>query len=472
MKKIIIPILMIILLAPTVFGAFLVAEFADSTVGYYDGEEIFKFQVPDGPNKIALTSDNKRAVVTSSVGHAITILDISNRKVLTSLDVKDVEPFGVVITNDDKYALVTNIDKGSVSVVDLEALKIIKTIIVDDSPTNIAVTKDNKFAYVTNLGSSSVTIIDLNLMKPIKKIQNPNIIRSPAMITIGKDNAYFFNTRLNVLKAINLEQQTLLNLELPAANTNINNDMKIITDFAILTGAVGDEGVVQIIDLVDKSILKDISLGTTLYGIDYDRGNAYVTTAENEVFVVDVKTDQFERINVGAKPRGIAILKEMSEMPAVMEDDMGEAEEKKSFLIPILIIIAVVFIIPWIFRPKVFDEEPKVVKPKKVEILKNDAKKETKNAKAKKVATPKKETKKEEVKLKTETKENEKETKEVKPKVTKAASKEETKVEKKPKETKKVAKKKETKKKASEDDDWIDMEEISDDEWEKMINEN
>jgi YVTN family beta-propeller protein len=136
-----------------------------------------------GPFGIAITPNGKYAYVTNfgsnnfaPIGTTVSIVNLFDRKIVTSVDTSGIQPSGIAITPDGRFAYVTNYNtlyaganfsnltagQGTVNIIDTKTKKIIPpTIAVGQSPNAIAISPNGKFAYVTDFTSNTVDVIRL-----------------------------------------------------------------------------------------------------------------------------------------------------------------------------------------------------------------------------------------------------------------------------------------------------------------------
>lgn len=132
------------------------------------GEEPARFTAPTRSTNIALTSDDRRAVVVNRDANTVSVIEVRDAngadtaKKLAEVGVGD-EPRYVALSPDDRFAYVANTASGTVSVVALSGdneYKQVDTITVGTEPRALALSPSGMLLYVANHTEKTVSIID------------------------------------------------------------------------------------------------------------------------------------------------------------------------------------------------------------------------------------------------------------------------------------------------------------------------
>jgi YVTN family beta-propeller protein len=128
-----------------------------------DGSDVNEapVEVPVGkePRYVAITPDNKRALVTNTIEGTVSVIDLtaaSPAEVGTRINV-GVEPRGIAITPNGAYAFVANFTTGTVTVIRMSTLQVAATVQTGGNPQAIAITNDgdkndlDERVYVTRM---------------------------------------------------------------------------------------------------------------------------------------------------------------------------------------------------------------------------------------------------------------------------------------------------------------------------------
>lgn len=121
----------------------------------------------DMPRQLAFTADGTQVLVVGRDTDNLTFFDVATGLPTTTIDVGDF-PVDVAVTADNRVAVVPNVFGNSVSVIDVATRSVLGTVpITGDQPFAVALTPDSNFALVAvadNGGASSVSVIDLNAL--------------------------------------------------------------------------------------------------------------------------------------------------------------------------------------------------------------------------------------------------------------------------------------------------------------------
>jgi rhomboid protease GluP len=146
-----------------------------------------------GANAIALSPDEHFAYVSSMVDNAVTVIDLQQNKIVTSIPVGDA-PRSIKVSGNGQRAYVLNTRDNSVSVLDLAANKAVGSALVLQggalqhsflAPSELWLANDDKEVWVVNSAMSLLSVVDAGTME-IKKELNPgdgNVFRAGVFFT-------------------------------------------------------------------------------------------------------------------------------------------------------------------------------------------------------------------------------------------------------------------------------------------------
>lgn len=147
---------------------------------------------PTHSTTIALTRDDKRAIVVNRDADTISVINVRNA---TGQDVGDKiaeipvgrEPRAIAIAPNDRRCFVANTVSGTVSVVDLSgsaAFTVVAEIRVGTEPRALALTPNGKKLYVANHTQGTVSIVDTATLAVVATV---DLGGNPAAIAISND---------------------------------------------------------------------------------------------------------------------------------------------------------------------------------------------------------------------------------------------------------------------------------------------
>ncbi|MGH8240491.1 MAG: YncE family protein, partial [Steroidobacteraceae bacterium] len=164
-------------------------QLADPKAALIDFSELF---AQSHSSSIALTSDDTRLVVVNRQKASASVFRVraANGSDVTEAPVEvpvGKEPRYVAITPDNKRALVTNTIEGTVSVIDLAAAtpaEVGQRIPVGIEPRGIAITPNGAYAFVANFTTGEVTVIRMSTLAVVGTVKTGG---NPQAIAITND---------------------------------------------------------------------------------------------------------------------------------------------------------------------------------------------------------------------------------------------------------------------------------------------
>ncbi|MBC7990570.1 MAG: YncE family protein [Luteimonas sp.] len=159
----------------------LVGNKSDDTVwriGLEDGRKLGEFATGQGPHEIAVSADQRIALVTEyghqQPGNTLSVVDTATGRVLRTVDLgKHTHPHGARVLAGGRRALVTTEDSGALLVVDIDKGKVERAIAVGEGRGHmVAVSPDGKTAYVSKIEAGTVSRIDLAAARKTDEVES------------------------------------------------------------------------------------------------------------------------------------------------------------------------------------------------------------------------------------------------------------------------------------------------------------
>lgn len=221
-------------------------------------------------------------------------------------------PIGLAITPDGTRAVVTNYNSDDVSIIDLSNMSIITTIPTGTNPIYVGITPDGTKAVVANNGSSDTTVIDLTTNTVLVPSIAIGVFPNDLAITPDGKFAYIVSQGTNSVDVVDLTTFTVVGSPI-FIGANVNN-IAITPDGKFAYVTVGTTHKVSIIDTTTNSVVgPSIDTGgifPTDIAISADGTIAAVSNFfSNTVILIDLTTNTVigSPIPVGSRPNGIAI---------------------------------------------------------------------------------------------------------------------------------------------------------------------
>ncbi len=179
----------------------------------------------DAPYRVAISEDGSKIVSSNALSRNATLIDGNNYTIEGIVDLEE-DPHAVAISPDGNTAVLGGYDLNTIKIVDLNTQTLLKTIYTGQRPMMINISDDNNFAYVGNLKGNSVSIVSLDGAN------------SQLLTTIPTGVIGLVYTGMGTRSAVVVDP----------------------TGEYILVAASFDDKV-QIIDIEDQSIVKEIPVG-------------------------------------------------------------------------------------------------------------------------------------------------------------------------------------------------------------------
>ena len=105
--------------------------------------------------------DASKAYITNEKDNALSVIDISKRKVVKTVDIGQ-RPRGITMTKDGKLVLICASDDDRVEVRDAETLKLKYHLPSGPDPELFVLSPDDSVLYIANEDDAMVTVVDMN----------------------------------------------------------------------------------------------------------------------------------------------------------------------------------------------------------------------------------------------------------------------------------------------------------------------
>ncbi len=129
---------------------------------------IASITVGRSPQGLAVSPDGKYLYVANFGGGAISVIDTSTNKVISSISIGS--PRNIAVSPDGKTLYVTNYNSGTISVIDAALLTVTHTVNVGIHPNGIAADSKGTRLYVSNYSSNTLSIIDTKTLLSIATV--------------------------------------------------------------------------------------------------------------------------------------------------------------------------------------------------------------------------------------------------------------------------------------------------------------
>jgi len=228
-------------------------------------------------------------------GGIVTVIDMDNLTTIATIPVGS-DPQRMAVSSDKKKAVVANLTDGTVTVIDLNTF-LTTTIAVGITPFGVAITPDSSKAFVVNNGSLNTSVIDLTTSPPslLTNINSGSHINGGFQgMALTHDGSKLFviaGASYDFIVPIDVATLTPLT-RIPLAGSIFS--MAISPDGNTLLAALNNNHVVTPIDVPSLTPLTDISVGSgapVSIAIDSLNNIAYVAnTNSHTITPIDLNT--------------------------------------------------------------------------------------------------------------------------------------------------------------------------------------
>jgi YVTN family beta-propeller protein len=294
-----------------------------------------------------LKTDRDYLFVAMGVCNSVLAIDTTTHEVAAAVKIDGKFPHGIAATPDRKYIFTANGRSDNLTVISVDGFRVVKTIAVDESPTDVVPSMDGRKLYVANFKGGTVQVVNLATQK-VERTLNAKRATHFGVVPNGRW-IYLTNWDENRVTILDGQAEEVLKTLTMAENPNhitVSRDSKLVfvTNYSsdtltvvdaeagaiIKTIKVGhhpmapaitpngrwlyvsniDSGTVSVIDVERQEVVKEIVTKGTPQHVALDRGGRllYVTNPEREgLQVIDTFTNSVIRdIYTGPDPQQIA----------------------------------------------------------------------------------------------------------------------------------------------------------------------
>jgi YVTN family beta-propeller protein len=127
--------------------------------------------VGKGPEGIDWSPDGRNIWSAHSRDGGVSVIDVSSRKVVGTVDAGTKRSNRIKLTPDGKYALISDLESGDVVVLDAADRKVLKRIAVGKSPEGVLIPREGNRAFVAVTGDDQVAVLDLKSWQITTRLQ-------------------------------------------------------------------------------------------------------------------------------------------------------------------------------------------------------------------------------------------------------------------------------------------------------------
>jgi YVTN family beta-propeller protein len=262
-----------------------------------------------GPIGVAVTPDGTRVYVTNRGDGTVSVIRTSDDTVVGDPIGVGKKPFGVAVTPDGTRVYVANRGDDAVTVIDTSDNTVVGNLIdVGKGPVGVAVTPDG-VVYVANRAQNSVSVLEI-IDDSVHPTTIEDVGNKPAGVAVSPDGKYVYVTNRD-----DGNVSVILTSPLPAVTGlfigvgTMPFGLAVIPDGTHVYVANSDDDTVSVIQTSDNTVVDTIDVGISPFGVSVtpDGTRVYVTnSSENTVSVIRTSDNTvIETIVVGGGPTSL-----------------------------------------------------------------------------------------------------------------------------------------------------------------------
>lgn len=247
-----------------VSGQLLVFDSSAISAGLLDA-----IAVGDHPAHVVTDPAAARAFVTLAGQNAVAVVDLAERKVMTTIATGRY-PHGLRVSPDGNTIYVANVEDGSVSVLDTKQLAEVARIPVGKAPVQVGFLPDGSRAYVSLRDEDMVAVIDTMDKAVVGKIA---VGRKPIQVYATPDGRYVYVANqgtgaepANTVSVIDAAAGVVVK----TITTGAGAHGVVVSDdgqFAFVTNIV--DGTVSVIDVAEQEVIRTFEVGDGPNGVTF-----------------------------------------------------------------------------------------------------------------------------------------------------------------------------------------------------------
>ena len=263
--------------------------------------ELQKLEAFDGDitnNSLAVSPDEKIAVVSYSKIPGIKVYDLVEKKLIAEIE-EFVTPRHIAFSKDGKHFYASDSSYGSIREFDSATLEVTNTFKLEQGVFGFAITNDGKRIFANNQFNSTVTVVNLESGSIEKVIEGFSRPRQGIVIDSKDTYAYVTNFEGNDVRVVNTQT---LEIEKTLAGIPDVRVISVDQEGKYLYGASSSGNTINVVDIATGELVKSIQVGEEPYGSALSPDGKTILTGEkvsNQVSVINVKTLEVERSITG-----------------------------------------------------------------------------------------------------------------------------------------------------------------------------
>lgn len=248
-----------------------------------------------------------KAYVANTQDNTVSVIDTSTNQVIKTISVPD-NPEGMAITLNDKIVYVSSNSESSVSLIDTNSDGISYAIDVASGSPNLVITPDGSELIATQPSMDDMAIIDTATNKTVGKVSMPGV----TAVAVDPSGEYAF-ANSQYFKHPSLNEFTIATnaMLFPIPTTDMSLAMSFSPDSKWLYYTLNGKDMLYVLDIFAKNIIAQIPVGAAPYDVTFTHNGkmGLVVSQGDGTLVLFNPNDNsiISKIKVGSNPHWIAV---------------------------------------------------------------------------------------------------------------------------------------------------------------------
>ena len=249
----------------------------------------YKFDANIVNNSLAVSPDERLAVVSYSLEPRVLVYDLETERLVTTL-AGFITPRNILFTPDGKHILISDSTRGAVAIVAADTLQEVATIPIGAGAFGTAIDRAGERLYVNNQASDTVTVVDLARRQPIAVLTGFSQPRQGVKLNHAGTRLYVTNFTGDKITVVDTAS-----LKSVAEITGFDGirAISITADDRTLYAANSRTNSISVVDLKTTTVRDSIPVGKDPYGAALSPDGHHVYSGnkvDNTLTVIDTAT--------------------------------------------------------------------------------------------------------------------------------------------------------------------------------------
>lgn len=241
-------------------------------------------------NSLAISSDEKVAVVSYSELNTVIVYDLENKVVKKQIDTF-ITPRNIAFSSDGSSFYVSDSSHGAIFEYSTQTLEETRKFQLNQGVFGFAIDHADNKIFANNQATNSVSVIDISNGNIDKEIQGFEQPRQGIVMGPDGNKVYVTNFKGDDVRVID---KATLEIDKTLSGIPSVRAISIHKDSKYLYGASSSDGTINVVDIATGELYKTIKVGEEPYGAALSKDGKTILVgnkASNDVSVISVEDD-------------------------------------------------------------------------------------------------------------------------------------------------------------------------------------